>query len=135
VVLMPEAEARLTAWDWPGNVRELRNALQHALAASAGGPIHAAHLPAARGEPVTSSPPAAEAGPQGALEALATAAGWGTPGVYGRVVGQLERYLIVRALGEAGGNQVAASAHLGLHRNTLRRKLQELGLEPGDRAG
>jgi two-component system nitrogen regulation response regulator GlnG len=50
-------------------------------------------------------------------------------------VGQLERYLIVRALGEAGGNQVAASAHLGLHRNTLRRKLQELGLEPGDRAG
>ena len=45
----------------------------------------------------------------------------------------LERYLIRRALAETGGNQVAASDLLGLHRNTLRRRLRALGREPDAR--
>jgi DNA-binding NtrC family response regulator len=43
-------------------------------------------------------------------------------------VAQLERRLIERALAATDGNRSLAAERLGLHRNTLRRKLRELGL-------
>ncbi len=43
----------------------------------------------------------------------------------------LERGMIEGALGRNGGNQSAASKQLGIHRNTLQRKIQEFGLENG----
>jgi DNA-binding NtrC family response regulator len=43
----------------------------------------------------------------------------------------LERSMIDGALKLSGGNQSAASKRLGIHRNTLQRKMQEYGLENG----
>ncbi len=43
----------------------------------------------------------------------------------------LERSMIQRAMAGAGGNQSAASKQLGIHRNTLQRKLTEYGLTNG----
>ncbi len=43
----------------------------------------------------------------------------------------LERGMIEGALGRNAGNQSAASKQLGIHRNTLQRKMQEFGLENG----
>ncbi len=43
----------------------------------------------------------------------------------------LERGMIERAIIGAGGNQSAASKQLGIHRNTLQRKMQEYGLGNG----
>jgi DNA-binding NtrC family response regulator len=43
----------------------------------------------------------------------------------------LERSMIHRALEENGGNQCAASKQLGIHRNTLQRKMTEYGLGKG----
>jgi len=43
----------------------------------------------------------------------------------------LERSMIQRALEQCGGNQSAASKQLGIHRNTLQRKMQEFELENG----
>src|SRR3982750_4058549 len=40
----------------------------------------------------------------------------------------LERGMINRALEQNAGNQCAASKQLGIHRNTLQRKMQEFGL-------
>ncbi len=40
----------------------------------------------------------------------------------------LERGLIQRAIQASGGNQCAASKQLGIHRNTLQRKMVEYGL-------
>jgi len=40
----------------------------------------------------------------------------------------LERSMIYRALEQSAGNQCAASKQLGIHRNTLQRKMQEFGL-------
>ena len=40
----------------------------------------------------------------------------------------LERSMIQRAMAESGGNQSLASKQLGIHRNTLQRKIQEYGL-------
>jgi Fis family transcriptional regulator len=43
----------------------------------------------------------------------------------------LERSMINRALEQHAGNQCAASKQLGIHRNTLQRKMQEFGLGNG----
>lgn len=115
----------LRRWHWPGNVRELRNAMQHALAVCTTGPILAAHLPPDLRVEAVATPAQTADSVALALDTLAVAAEWPRPGVHGRALERLERYLIHRALAEAGGNQVAAAEHLGLHRNTLRRKLQE----------
>jgi DNA-binding NtrC family response regulator len=43
----------------------------------------------------------------------------------------LEKNMIRRSLDESGGNQCAASKQLGIHRNTLQRKMLEYGLGNG----
>jgi Fis family transcriptional regulator, factor for inversion stimulation protein len=43
----------------------------------------------------------------------------------------LERSMIQRALEQTAGNRCAASKQLGIHRNTLQRKMQEFGLGNG----
>ena len=43
----------------------------------------------------------------------------------------LERNMIQRALEQSKGNQCAASKQLGIHRNTLQRKMKEYDLENG----
>ena len=43
----------------------------------------------------------------------------------------LERCMIQRALERCGGNQSAASKQLGIHRNTLQRKMQDYDLGNG----
>ena len=40
----------------------------------------------------------------------------------------LEKSMIRRSLEESGGNQCAASKQLGIHRNTLQRKMHQFGL-------
>ncbi len=44
---------------------------------------------------------------------------------------QFEKALITRALAHTGGRRIEASQLLGLGRNTLTRKIQELGLDAG----
>jgi len=47
------------------------------------------------------------------------------PGLYERVISEVEQPLISAALGATGGNQIKAAALLGLNRNTLRKKIRE----------
>ncbi len=42
-----------------------------------------------------------------------------------------ERTLITEALRHTGGKRIEAASQLGMGRNTLTRKIQELGLEDG----
>jgi len=49
-------------------------------------------------------------------------------GLYMRILPLLERPLIVEALIATRGNQLKAACLLGLNRNTLRKKMQELGI-------
>jgi len=51
-------------------------------------------------------------------------------GLYMTVIQCVEKPLIEAALAEAQGNQVAAAKILGIHRNTLRRKIKEFKLKP-----
>lgn len=52
-------------------------------------------------------------------------------GLYDRVLREIERPLLAIALDECKGNKVRAAALLGLNRNTLRKKIRDLGLNAG----
>jgi len=126
-----KAAAKLLAgYAWPGNVRELRNAMENAAVVSGGGPLLPAHLPeSVRAGPAAGKPPS-EPGDEALrqyLEALWARDG----GLYRPAVEQLERALFKRVLAQTRGNRAAAAQRLGLHRNTLRKKLRQLGLDEG----
>jgi two-component system nitrogen regulation response regulator GlnG len=50
-------------------------------------------------------------------------------GLYDRILEDVERPLIQLTLAATRGNQVRAAEVLGLNRNTLRKKIQDLGVE------
>jgi two-component system nitrogen regulation response regulator GlnG len=131
--LAAEALERLMSYGWPGNVRELENVIQHAMVMAAGGVILPEHLPIAPG---AGPPPAAV----GTLEQLVEQKlaeciqGLGrreSANLYDLLIGLVERPLLRAVLRETGGNQLRAAALLGINRNTLRKKLRQLGLAPG----
>ena len=52
--------------------------------------------------------------------------------VYHRILGRLERPLLEAVLAHTDGNQIKAAALLGINRNTLRKKITDLGISvPG----
>ncbi|OGV73438.1 MAG: hypothetical protein A3K19_13880 [Lentisphaerae bacterium RIFOXYB12_FULL_65_16] len=127
-LLTEEALAALARHAWPGNVRELRNAIAHAAVVCGTAPILPAHLP----ESVLQARPAAPSDARAAdveqlLRACIEALDDGSGDLQARAVSRLERLLLQYALAKAGGNQSEAATYLGLHRNTLRNKLRELG--------
>ena len=124
--LSAEALALLRQHAWPGNVRELRNAVEHAAIVCGADVILPAHLPEAirTGADAPASRDRAEQAAADYLDALAPLSG----GWHPAAIAPLERALIRRALAQTGGNRSAAADLLGMHRNTLRNKLRELGL-------
>jgi DNA-binding NtrC family response regulator len=107
-----EAMRRLMAFQWPGNVRQLENAIERAVALSAGrSQIDVIDLPAdiqQAQETVLSSPVLL---PEGGLDLDA-------------FVTNIERELIERSLERTGGNKGQAARLLGLKRTTLVEKLK-----------
>ncbi len=108
----PEALARLMRHDFPGNVRELENMLDRAYALGAREEIGPDDLPPFGGR---DAPGASAAAPPSA-ERVPTLA-------------EAERALIVRALGESGGDRKRAAQALGISWRTLYRRLAEYHLE------
>jgi len=51
-------------------------------------------------------------------------------GLYDRILREIERPLLALSLQATRGNQIRAAELLGLNRNTLRKKLRELDLQP-----
>jgi two-component system nitrogen regulation response regulator GlnG len=54
--------------------------------------------------------------------------------VHGKLIDAFERVLINRALAHTGGRRIEAAQALGIGRNTITRKIQELNLD-GARSG
>lgn len=109
----------LAEYSWPGNVRELENCIKRAVILAKGEVIMPEDLqiPAKREE-------------EGTLEDIM---GQALDNVFlsGRsvkVMPEVERILIQKALERTRGNQVQASNLLGISRNTLRKRIERYGL-------
>ena len=134
VHIQKEALAALVKYHWPGNVRELQNVVERCVILAPGDELTIDLLPAAiRGDRPSVSLP----GRGGDLDSLArdlveqgmTTSGPDDDTLFERVVSRVERELISQMLAACGGVQLKAAARLGINRNTLRKKLQEHGLE------
>jgi two-component system nitrogen regulation response regulator GlnG len=123
----------LTDYAWPGNVRELENAIKRALVLASGDVLQKDDFAFLLG-----TPPMPEIGD--GLEKLVEAdvreaLALPEPGdIHRDVLERVERPLIAAVLAHTDGNQIRAAALLGINRNTLRKKIVDLGIElPGRR--
>jgi two-component system nitrogen regulation response regulator GlnG len=128
--LSEAARETLQRRDWYGNVRELRNAVEHALIVARGGTIEPIHLPSpiASLDPTTTAPVDIEARVAELLAAwtelrLEDDGSVGT--LYDELLALVEPPVLDKVL-RHHANQFAASARvLGLHRTTLRKKIEQ----------
>jgi two-component system nitrogen regulation response regulator GlnG len=132
-IMTDDAQKVLASFSFPGNVRQLQNICHWLTVMAPGQRIDVADLPpevrAAPGSQRGADD--AEAGWRVALDReLARALAQGEAAVGDRLEREFEKTLIVRALAHTGGHRMEAAQRLGWGRNTLTRKIQELGLEP-----
>jgi two-component system, NtrC family, nitrogen regulation response regulator GlnG len=129
---------RLKRHEWPGNVRELENMVRRLAALNVEDTLTADSVGAVLAEAVQASAPTGsndESSLNDMVERyLATHfASYGAnlppPRLYDRVLEQVERPLLIAALSATRGNQIKAADLLGLNRNTLRKKIQELNIQ------
>jgi len=136
-VLLPQTQQYLTQLPWPGNVRQLENACRWITVMAASREVHVEDLPpellaphAAQDEDAAGAASTAawqRALAQWACDALAH----GAQDLLGQALPAFERTMITTALQHTAGGRKDAAALLGWGRNTLTRKLKELGLNDG----
>ncbi|MGH8261741.1 MAG: helix-turn-helix domain-containing protein, partial [Steroidobacteraceae bacterium] len=124
-VLAADALARLASYEWPGNVRELVNLCRRLTVLAPGSEVHLADLPP---EHVQAGAPRAESDWAAALAGWAERQEAGAPPLLDAAQPQFERVLIRAALKRTQGHRQDAAKLLGWGRNTLTRKLKELGM-------
>jgi two-component system nitrogen regulation response regulator GlnG len=133
-----EALDMLRRYRWPGNVRELENLIRRLAVLHSGDTIPASAVAAELKEP--ERPIDADVDSEGislssAVERyltryfMAQGEELPPPGLYDRILEEVERPLLSICLGATRGNQIRAAHLLGLNRNTLRKKIRDLGLE------
>ena len=131
--LTPAALARLTAYDWPGNVRELVNLCRRLTVLAPAKEIRAEDLDM---DLAGSAAAGADAGAGAAGEWTAALESWARrQGAAPKqpwldeALPAFERTLIRVALQHTQGHRQEAAKLLGWGRNTLTRKLKELGMD------
>jgi len=127
-MLSPETEAYISRLSWPGNVRQLENTCRWLTVMSAGQVINIEDLP-----PELQEDKAEQTANGDWLEVLRR---WverqlaqGDTGILEQATPQFERVMIETALKKSGGRRQDAARLLGWGRNTLTRKIKELGME------
>jgi two-component system nitrogen regulation response regulator GlnG len=127
----------IRAYSWPGNVRQLENTIRRLTVTNPAEEITRAEV-----EAVLGSQPAIEplmGGGQG--DKLSASVGkhlrryfdlhggvLPPPGLYARILREVEAPLIEIALEATGGNQAKCAELLGINRNTLRKKITDLDI-------
>jgi len=131
--LSDEVLAHIARMDFPGNVRQLENLCHWLTVMAPGQAIGVADLPAEfRGEPEEARPPAATDWVAALEQEVERRLARGETGVLDQLSRQFERSLITKALARTGGRRIEAANLLGMGRNTITRKIQELGIGEAD---
>ena len=124
-------------YSWPGNVRQLENAVRRLSLTSRAEEITRAEVEAVLGNqpetgPVLRGSDNEKLGASVERHLRRYFDLHGTmlppPGLHGRIVREVEAPLIEIALEATGGNQAKCADLLGINRNTLRKKINELNI-------
>ena len=119
----------LSGLDFQGNVRQLENICHWLTVMAPGQLVEIGDLP---GELRDSSPVAMSSDWESALEGeVDRLLARGVPDVHGVLSQIFERIVISRALTHTGGRRIEAAQALGIGRNTITRKIADLGIEGG----
>ncbi len=125
-----EVISMLEARHWRGNVRELRNVVYRLALMARKEVIDAETLREVVGEEASIAAVADRRGFADALEFWLDANRPASGALYQLALSAFERPLFEHALRETGGNQLRAASLLGINRNTLRKRLVELEIDP-----
>ncbi|OWJ80449.1 response regulator [Haematobacter genomosp. 1] len=133
----PDAMEVIRTYSWPGNVRQLENTIRRLVVTSTEEEIARGEVDAVLGNQPSMEP--LRAGGEG--ERLSASVGkhlkryfdlhGGTlppPGLYQRILKEVEIPLIEIALDATAGNQAKCADLLGINRNTLRKKITDLDI-------
>lgn len=136
-VFSDEARELFRAYSWPGNVRQLENAVKRLILTARGEEISRSEAESVLG----SQPEAVPLLGGGESEKLSGAVErhlrryfdlhgniLPPPGLYSRILREIELPLIEIALDATGGNQAKCADLLGINRNTLRKKITDLDI-------
>jgi two-component system nitrogen regulation response regulator GlnG len=128
--LSDAALEHLSACDFPGNVRQLENLCHWLTVMAPGQVVDVGDLPV---EFSTKRPDPAPGDWVAALEYEAERRlASGEIGLLDAMTRQMERALILKALARSGGRRIEAANLLGMGRNTITRKIQELDIGDAD---
>lgn len=138
--LTPDGSLRLGSHNWPGNVRELENMMRRLAALARDDSITSALIDQQLDHSGLSE---ADSRRSLADDSLAIAIqqhltsyfdsfGENLPpnGLHHRVIMTIERPLLLATMRAVKGNQIRAAKLLGINRNTLRKRLSDLGIDP-----
>ena len=135
--LSPGAMDMVRAYSWPGNVRQLENTVRRLVFTAAADEITRGEVDAVLGNHPAMEP--MRGGAEGEKLSVSVARHLqryfdlhgGTlppPGLYNRILREVEAPLIEIALDATGGNQAKCADLLGINRNTLRKKITDLDI-------
>lgn len=128
---------RLKRYRWPGNVRELENLVRRLAALYPQEVIGASIIEAELSQPavtITTEAPTEDSLSTSVERYLARylgsfGEGLPPPGLYHRILKDVETPLVSAALAATRGNQIKAAELLGVNRNTLRKKIRDLDIQ------
>ena len=137
--IMPAGIELMKRYAWPGNVRELENLVRRLAALYPQDEISGEIIEAELKTGITPSVQAPQLMPDNLTIAQAVEQhlqryfalfddDLPPPGLYDRILAEVEYPLVLACMTATRGNQIKAAELLGLNRNTLRKKIRELGV-------
>jgi two-component system nitrogen regulation response regulator GlnG len=135
--LSPEATELVRSFTWPGNVRQLENTVRRLLVTASESEISRSEVeqvlgnqpsPEPRGDTVSGEKLSASVARHLKRYFDLHGGQLPPPGVYQRILREMEMPLIEIALDATAGNQAKCADLLGINRNTLRKKITDLDI-------
>lgn len=126
--LLPATEEFLCQLDWPGNVRQLENTCRWITVMASGREVHLSDLPPELSQPKTANQPEGDNWHQQLRHWAVEELRQGREHLLEQALPEFEKIMIETALDHSQGRKRDASVLLGWGRNTLTRKMKELGM-------